>query len=453
MTNVSPINPLAEMAAGAQERNNDLYSEVMDRFKARYGTFNGDVVDLTTGQVLQLNRALKEWGAEGTFEFEDRNVNPIAELFFHEDRIKITRFYMDPANSMFGYTGGGRFNTFTGWWREPVHDDESVEPWLTFVEQALYGIEGVTEFFHNWVAQIAQKPWEKNYTVITLAGKTEGTGKSLLGKSVAEMLGTSLTNEACLKPAPALTTSGDRIFSQFNKLLEGKVLVVADELGSNKAHHSAMMKDFVTSYSLTIESKFKDSYSQSNFLNFILTTNKTTATLIDEQSRRDVVFSIQQQNVGLMRTLASALVTWQDDGGFEKMLAWYLKRDISCFDARARAPRFIGWEDSIMASKSNSTMAQDALVNSILEFNKPIALSKASMKMVCEALGYQDDFQVLRTMSERKEVFVRRKTIRFVAGKSGEDCCVFVRDALSDELKKNTREFFDFISVTGNANF
>lgn len=452
--NVTPINALAEMAAGAQERENNEYTRTMDYFKARYGTYNGDVVDLSTGQVLQLNRAAKEWGAEANFEHQDRTVNPINELFSHADRIKITRFYMDPANSTFGYTDGGRFNTFTGWWREPIScesDDSHVGLWLEFVSEVLRGIDGAEEFFHNWVAQIVQKPWEKNYTVITLAGKTEGTGKSLLAKSVAEMLGTSLTNEALLKPAPALTTSGDKIFSNFNKLLEGKVLVVADELGSNKAHHSAIMKDLVTSYSLTVEAKFKDSYTQSNYLNFILTTNKTTATLVDEHSRRDVIFSIQQQDVRLIRRLSAVLVAWQYDSGFEKMLDWYMKRDISSFDARARAPKFIGWEDSIVASKSNSTMVQDALVNAIKEFDKPIALSRASVKLACEALGYDDDFQVLRTMSERKEVFVRRKTIRFNAGKNGEDCCIFIREVSTDELRVNTRAFFEFISSSGGV--
>lgn len=453
MTNITPINIAAQMAEAAATRGNDEYSDVMGRFKERFGTFNGDVVDLTTGQVLHLSRALKEWGAEEQFEFNDRNVNPINELFCHPDRIKITSFYMDPANPVFGHTGHGKFNTFTGWWRTPSVEvcDEDVEPWLTFINEVLRDINGGAEFLHNWVAQIVQRPYEKNYTVITLAGKTEGTGKSLLAKSVAEMLGTSLTNQGLLKPAPALTTSGDRIFSNFNKLLEGKVLIVADELGSNKAHHSAIMKDLVTSNSLTVEAKFRDSYTQRNYLNFILTTNNTTATLIDEHSRRDVIFTIQQQNVVLMRELGGKLVRWCEDGGYEKMLAWYFKRDISSFEPMAKAPRFVGWEDSVMASKSNSMQVQDALVMALLDYGKPVALSKRNVKIALTGLGYEDgdDYGVLRRIAERREVFIGKRTIRFEKGKAGEQCCLFNADAEPDVLRTSTSAFMKFIGSIG----
>jgi hypothetical protein len=414
------------MAAAAQTRGNDEYSEVMGRFKERFGTFNGDVVDLTTGQVLHLSRALKEWGAEEQFEFNDRTVNPINELFSHADSIKITSFYMDPSSPIFGHTGYGKFNTFTGWWRTPSAEvcDEDVAPWLTFIDEVLRDIPG---------------------------GKTEGTGKSLLAKSVAEMLGTSLTNQGLLKPAPALTTSGDRIFSNFNKLLEGKVLIVADELGSNKAHHSAIMKDLVTSNSLTVEAKFRDSYTQRNYLNFILTTNNTTATLIDEHSRRDVIFTVQQQNVILMRQLGGELVRWCEDGGYEKMLAWYFARDINKFEPMAKAPRFVGWEDSVMASKSNSMQVQDALVMALLDYGKPVALSKRNVKFALTGLGYEDgdDYGVLRRIAERREVFVGKRTIRFEKGKAGEQCCLFNSDAEPDVLRTSTQAFMKFVGAIG----
>lgn len=447
MSNVTPINFAAEMAEAAATRDQDEYNAVMSNFKSRYGTFNGDVVDLSTGQVLQLNRALKEWGAESAFRHEnvdgDRTVNPINELFAHADRVKIVRFYMDPVNPVFGHTGQGRFNTFTGWWREPVYGAESVEPWTKFVAKVLEGIEGADEFVHNWVAQIVQRPWEKNYTVITLAGKTEGTGKSLLAKSVAEMLGTANTNQGLLKPAPALCTSGDKIFSNFNKQLEGKVLVVADELGSNKAQHSAVMKDLVTSSSLTVEAKFKDSYTQRNYLNFILTTNNVTATLVDEFSRRDVILSVQQQDVGLMRKLAGEFVAWAEDGGYELMLGWYFQRDITMFDAMARAPRFVGWEDSVNASKSKAQVAQDALVEAIQDFKEPIQLSRWQCNEALKALGFEhcDVDSVLRTMSQRKEVFVRFKSLRDGGGvQSG---YLFNGEASSKLLKENALKFLN----------
>jgi hypothetical protein len=292
-----------------------------------------------------------------------------------------------------------------------------------------------------------QRPWEKNYTVITLAGKTEGTGKSLLAKSVAEMLGTANTNQGLLKPAPALTTSGDKIFSNFNKQLEGKVLVVADELGSNKAQHSAVMKDLVTSSSLTVEAKFKDSYTQRNFLNFILTTNNVTATLVDEFSRRDVIFSVQQIDTTLMRKLGGEFVAWAEDGGYELMLGWYLARDISAFDPMARAPRFVGWEDSVNASKSKAQIAQDALVEVIQNFKEPIQLSRRQCNVALEMLGFEhcDVDSVLRTMSQRKEVFVRHKSLR--DGGNPESGYLFNGEAGNSWLKENTMKFLSSLSL------
>jgi Family of unknown function (DUF5906) len=387
---------------------------IMRWFLHNYGTYNGAVVKLATGKVLSKVLARDEWGAKYIYQVEREsgtpaNINPIEQLFREMDRIEIQRFGMWPRKS-YGYIGNGCFNTFTGWWRKPIEGD--ITPWFTFVDLVLVDIPGAADFLHDWVASMVQKPWLKHHTFITLAGKAEGTGKSLLGRSIAEMLGTSDTIVTDPRPAPAYQASGDGFLGHFNKQLEGKVFMIVDELGTDKHKHVATMKNLVTSTKFELTAKYQDTVVQDNYCNFIITTNHGTALLVDENSRRDVIFNIQQSDTALIHKVASSLVPWLENGGYENILHWYLTRDVSSFDPRARAPRFLGFERNVYESKTDNVIMCDVFCEAVRDFGKVIALSPGHINFVLQALGYNPKGQQFsRVLSARPE-FIESRQIK-----------------------------------------
>jgi hypothetical protein len=214
-----------------------------------------------------------------------------------------------------------------------------------------------------------------------------------------------------------------------------------------------MVKDLVTSRFLTIESKFKDSFQQANFLNFILTTNKATATLVDDESRRDVIFNIQQKDQALMERLGKELVAWCLDGGYEFILDWYYKRDISGYSARSKAPRFLGFEDSVFASKSNATIALDTVMDAISDFGKGMALTSREANDIYASFGFKDVKQVRREET-RHPVYIKQKAISVKGVKIHH--VIYNEELSNEELLKNGREFIVLVLGAlgvGDSNF
>jgi hypothetical protein len=436
----------AEMAA-------DDLNAVMADVLIRYGTQDANVVDLDTGKVLKRNDALVAWGAELSVEGEgNRTINPIAVLFTRSDRIKITKFGVWP-DKKFGYIGNGLFNYFSGWLRTPRKGDCSV--WLEFVDHVLADIPGAADFFHDWVAQIVQKPWDKNFTYIQLAGKAQGIGKSLLGNSVAHMLGTGHTINT-LRPAPAYCTEGDTALAHFNRHLLGKSFVLIDELGSDKAKNRDAFKHLVTSSIIDITAKYQDTVSTSNYCNFIVTTNQTTALLVDEHSRRDVIFNIQQKNKALMAILGAELVEWCNNGGYEIMLDWYFCRDISMYNPKAAAPRFLGWERNVLASKSNSELVLDELFLAMNDFGKGMALDTTQIMTLLHCYGGKNIGQAHREWTKRDEYIAHKS---FSINSTKVSCAMFLDNTISNkEMLQNGRDFVNLVSsamgvVVGDIKF
>jgi len=424
---------------------------IMRWFLNNYGTYNGAVVKLATGKTLSKVLARDEWGAKYTFQVEregrpDLTVNPIDQLFREMDRVEIQRFGMWPKQP-YGYIGNGCFNYFTGWLTKPVKGDISI--WFNFVDQVLVDIPGAADFFHDWVAHMVQKPWLKHHTFIVLAGK-QGSGKSLLGKSIADMLGTDSTDVLDQRSAPAMSTHGDSFLGHFNKQMQGKGYIVVDELGTDKRKSADTMKHYVTSATFEITAKYHDTVSQENYCNFLITTNESTALLVDEDSRRDVIFNIQQNDKDLMQKLGGELVKWQEAGGLGAMLEWYLNRDVSSFNNFARAPRFVGFENNVFQSKTDNAIMCDAFCEALRSFGKVVALSPTHISFIVESLGYTvKGQQFSRVLSARPE-FIESKLIKS-KGLSARFSVLGPRGVYSpQEALKNGIAFYELYRSVGN---
>jgi len=79
----------------------------------------------------------------------------------------------------------------------------------------------------------------------------------------------------------------DALFGNFNSVLSGKVLVVAEELLWAGSHKDAgILKDLLTSETLSINAKHQQPHTEKNFVNMFILTNNAWAIQAGMQARR-----------------------------------------------------------------------------------------------------------------------------------------------------------------------
>lgn len=262
----------------AVDRNYDELKEVFERdhFKVEqdgcYGReFRNDqglLVQYTPLQYGELVERYRQWSYLG----EEKGEVKEQQFIFQWAKDKNMRLY---TKSVFApppvpYDKLEEFNT---WTYSPYHlvfpigavyDNEQqagIDMYLDLNRIAAGGRFGAeSEYLLAWDCDWIQKPGSKTLGTMICCQGSEGSGKSLYGRFKAELAG----------PARALTTTIDRVVGEFNGILEGKILVVVEEMDNlqkrGAAHDkTSTLKSLVTEKKITynqknVKAKEGDSY-------------------------------------------------------------------------------------------------------------------------------------------------------------------------------------------------
>ncbi|GBB92572.1 hypothetical protein RclHR1_20240010 [Rhizophagus clarus] len=109
-----------------------------------------------------------------------------------------------------------------------------------------------------------------------------GTGKTML---------TWFLCERVLGPKITMKTANKQIITgQFNKELEGKCLLILEEMSNSKftdwITFANRLKDFIDSDTLMIEEKYRTPYPVTNIMNLIINSNNSKTIWLDRNDRR-----------------------------------------------------------------------------------------------------------------------------------------------------------------------
>ena len=120
-----------------------------------------------------------------------------------------------------------------------------------------------------------------------------GTGKTMLTWFLREMV---------LGPKITTKTANEKIITgQFNKELEGKCLLVLEEMSNSKSADwitfANRLKDFIDSDTLMIEEKYKTPYPVANITNLIISSNNSKTIRLDRDDRRYFIPDISEKYV------------------------------------------------------------------------------------------------------------------------------------------------------------
>jgi len=350
--------------------------------RTQWGIFNGQWVRLSDGMQMSSQRIRTELANQSWLRPGPNGRMTIAKLAdaypAWSKRLNLKGLGMFPQHQGFNITPDGYYNFTKNWKYEPLAGP--CDPWLHWCKYFFKDAPEFEEFFHNWVAQFLQKPWERNNTTIQFISPRQGIGKSFTVGWIAEMMG-----ELSLSLGP------DRLFERFNSFLLNRILIIVDEPSTDNARHADTVKNYVTNDSIPIEIKNQDVFSITNYINYAFTTNHAKVTTVNEGARREAIYIPHSLDPIACHAMIHDVKTWcKEEQGFEHMMHFYTTRDLSTFDSRAPAPMTDHKQEVIQASKSAwAQFAQDVWEWVDLELDGVAALSKSMMTTLIRYFDYE----------------------------------------------------------------
>lgn len=165
-----------------------------------------------------------------------------------------------------------------------------VQPWINHIHIVwCSGDSKVSNYVLGWFASIAQHPYDRNLTNLVLKSVKEGAGKNTL----TDFLGKHVIGITHYIQSSDI----DSLFSKFNGSTERCLLTVMDEVGHNGAAFKLheRLKDITTRSTLTIEHKGLNSYTSTNYNNYIFSSNNDFVMKLSDSDRRNLCIDVSTE--------------------------------------------------------------------------------------------------------------------------------------------------------------
>jgi len=227
------------------------------------------------------------------------------------DKIHYDGITFDPSGKGFS----GYYNLWTGFSVEPKAGNWSLL--RNHIKDNLADDNLVIfNYILDWMARLIQDPGGKRPGVTLVLRGEQGTGKSFFAEQIGKLFPTHY-----LKVSQASQVTG-----KHNDHLKGKLLFFVDEgfwAGDKKAE--GILKDMITSDTLTIEPKFTNVMVIPSHLNIIIASNNDWIVPAGANERRFCVLDVANANRQNHKYFA-AIAEQMDNSGREAMLHELLNR-------------------------------------------------------------------------------------------------------------------------------
>jgi len=366
----------------SQVGTSDLKTALYE-FRTQYAFFNGDVIRLHDGHGFSYSKAKIDAGhLRHSFTNQQgqlRHVDLLDEYKAWPKKLNLKSIDVYPEYQGYTITPDGCYNLLKDWKYTPIDGD--ITPFLEFCKYFFRDLPEFEDFFHDWVAQIVQQPWKKNFTSIIFASSLEGIGKSAIAEFIANMMGVGYN-------CPAGICGPDEIFKEKNDVLSGKLLVVVNEPSSDREDHQKTLKHLVTSEFINIDKKYGLKYTTRNYINLIMTTNAAYVTKMSKNSRRDAVYMPKTLTREEGQMMYQKLEAWTKfEQGFNKVLNWYMCRDLALYNPAAPAPTSTHKDEAVKLSQTSIEDFADELYDLIdNELNGVAAFRPSQIEVLAENL-------------------------------------------------------------------
>jgi len=231
-------------------------------------------------------------------------------------------------------------NVWPGWGlaNGPMEGDTSL--WEELVGHVFGRDERARRYFEQWCAWPLQNPGAKMYVAAAIWGSVHGSGKSLIGYSLARIYGLNF------QEIHDSDLDDDR-----NEWAENKQFVMADDI-TTKSDRKLMRRlmTMITQKSLRLNPKYVPSFSIEDLINYYFTSNEPDALFMDDQDRRFFVHEVLSGKYTNYKHYSAWL---ESESGAAALWHYLLNIDCSDFDPNAPAPMTSGKEAMIELGKSD----------------------------------------------------------------------------------------------------
>lgn len=180
-------------------------------------------------------------------------------------------------------TDEAELNAWKSWGVTPI--EGSIQLWHDLLDYAFLHDSESRTWFEQWCAYPIQHPGFKLYTAVLFYGVQQGTGKSLVGLTLARLYGdnASLITRADLK-------------STYTDWAKNKQFVVVEEVtGSDKRHEADHLKNLITREKLNINIKYQPGYTIRDCINYFMTSQHPDALFLENSDRRFFVHEMPRK--------------------------------------------------------------------------------------------------------------------------------------------------------------
>lgn len=254
-------------------------------------------------------------------------------------RREAPRITYAPGESLF--TDDGELNTWRGSGVAPAPGD--VAPWRQLLDHLFHGDQAARDWFVRWCAYPLAHPGTKLLTAVVLWGVHQGTGKSLLGYTLAKLYGDHNVSEI----------TQDHLRAHFNDWLVDKQLVLGEEItGSDRRADADRLKQLITQKMLRVNVKHVREYQVPAVANFMFTSNHPDAFFLEDTDRRFFIHEVTLPPLPM--TFYDGYSTWyQSRRGQAALLHELLRTDLTGFDPAGPAPSSRAKDEMIEDNKSD----------------------------------------------------------------------------------------------------
>lgn len=219
------------------------------------------------------------------------------------------------------------YNYWDGWAHEPIEGDTSM--YDEYLDHVFGTADDAREWYESWVAYQFQNPGVKLYTAVVLWSPENGSGKTLAGYIIREVMGRK--NTAII--------DNDTLKSDYSGHLKHTQFVLADEILSTSGNKRAAydkLKGLITNEESTVNIKFQPQYQIDDVTNYLFTSNHPDAFYLDKEDRRFFIWCIE--NGVLDEDWAAKFEKWwkSKEGASALMHRWQTK-DIKAFNPKGKA--------------------------------------------------------------------------------------------------------------------
>lgn len=211
-----------------------------------------------------------------------------------------------------------KWNTWCGWAYEPSNEG-SCDLYLDHIYHNICNENNEHyNYILDWMAQIIQQPTIKTNHALSIKGD-QGSGKTVFVNHFMSLFGDSAEE---ISDSSILTEN-------FNSILANKLLIYGDEaFWSGDKKNRGKLKNLISSYTVRITYKRKDTITLPNYMRFIFTTNNDWAAPVENGERRWVTFRCGNRNLK-DGVYFSKMEEEMKNGGYEKLMWILVNRDIS----------------------------------------------------------------------------------------------------------------------------